>query len=222
MFLWLFKKFLLKHIDTISKNLNLTTLIKITPIQLKELIRKTAMIQSFMSWWAHIRWILLRFAQIWSFIIRMICRHSIEYRILRNFLLDHLFLDQIELKWMSSRSKRILSRLVDKLWVLQKLNMKTHLVVRQREDFRGDLTERMKCVPPDLRIGESVLCWREDSSKIQQGRTSGKWLKVEIIAVKGSMMEIHGQLQRISHRKILFTYSSGKPVHDQWAWGFIL
>ena len=29
--------------------------------------------------------------------------------------------------------------------------------------------------------------WQEDPSKIQQGRQSGKWLKVEIIAVKGSM-----------------------------------
>ena len=45
----------------------------------------------------------------------------------------------------------------------------------------------MKFVLPDLRAGEHVFYWREDPSKIQQGRKSGKWLKVDIIAVKGPM-----------------------------------
>ena len=45
----------------------------------------------------------------------------------------------------------------------------------------------MKFVPPDLRTGENVFYWQEDPSKIQQGRKSGKWLKVEIIAVQGPM-----------------------------------
>ena len=70
---------------------------------------------------------------------------------------------------------------------MQMLAMKSHLEVQQREDIRRDLDERMKFVPPDFRVGESVLSWQEDPSKIQQGRKSGKWLKVEIIAVKGSM-----------------------------------
>ena len=48
----------------------------------------------------------------------------------------------------------------------------------------------MEFVPPDLRVGESVFYWEEDPSNIQQGRTSGKWLKVEIIAVKGPMVVI--------------------------------
>ena len=48
----------------------------------------------------------------------------------------------------------------------------------------------MKFVLPDLRVGESVSHWQEDPSKIQQGRKSGKRLKVEIIAVKGSMVVI--------------------------------
>ena len=48
----------------------------------------------------------------------------------------------------------------------------------------------MKCAPPDLRIGEKVFYWQEDPSKIQQGRKSGKWLKVEIIAVKGPMVVV--------------------------------
>ena len=67
---------------------------------------------------------------------------------------------------------------------IQKLALKTHLEVQQREDIHYDLAERMKFVLPDLRVGESVFCWQEDPSKIQQGRKSGKWLKVEILAVK--------------------------------------
>ena len=52
-----------------------------------------------------------------------------------------------------------------------------------------DLAERMKFVPPDSSSrGKCIL--QEDPSKIQQGRKSGKWLKVEIIAVKGSMVVI--------------------------------
>ena len=49
----------------------------------------------------------------------------------------------------------------------------------------------MKFVPPDLRAGEHVFYWQEDPSKIQQGRKSGKWLKVEIIAVKGSVANVN-------------------------------
>ena len=70
---------------------------------------------------------------------------------------------------------------------IQKLDMKTHLEIQQREDFRRDLAERMKFVPPDLRTGEHVFYWQEDPNKIQQGRKSGRWLKVQILAVKGSM-----------------------------------
>ena len=62
--------------------------------------------------------------------------------------------------------------------------MKTHLEVQQREDIRRDLADRMKSFPPDLRVGESVFHWQEDPSKIQQGRKSGRWLKVEILDVK--------------------------------------
>ena len=32
-----------------------------------------------------------------------------------------------------------------------------------------------------------MFYWHKDTSKIQQGRKSGKWLKMEIIAVKGSV-----------------------------------
>ena len=56
--------------------------------------------------------------------------------------------------------------------------MKTHLEIQQREDIRRDLAERLKFVPPDLRTREHVFYWQEDPSKIQQGRKSGRWLKV--------------------------------------------
>ena len=74
---------------------------------------------------------------------------------------------------------------------IQKLAMQNHLEVQQREDIRRDLAERMKCVPPNLRAREQVFYWQEDPSKIQQGRKSGKWLKVEIISVKGSMAVVN-------------------------------
>ena len=57
---------------------------------------------------------------------------------------------------------------------IQKLAMKTHLEVEQREDICRSLAERMKFAPPDLRMGEHVFYWHEDPSNIQQGRKSGK------------------------------------------------
>ena len=66
---------------------------------------------------------------------------------------------------------------------IHKLAIQTHLEVQQREDIRRDLAERMKFVTPDLRAGEHVFHWQEDPSKIQQGRKSRRWLKVEIMAV---------------------------------------
>ena len=73
---------------------------------------------------------------------------------------------------------------------IQKLALQTHLEIQQREDIRRDLAERLKSVPPDL-AGEHVYYWQEDTSKIQQGRKSGKWLNVEIIAVSGSMTVVN-------------------------------
>ena len=72
---------------------------------------------------------------------------------------------------------------------IQKLALKTHLEAQQREDIPRDLAERMKFAPLDLRVRESVFYLQEDPGKIQQGRKSGKWLKVEIIAVKGPEQE---------------------------------
>ena len=43
-----------------------------------------------------------------------------------------------------------------------------------------------------------MFYWQEDPSKIQQGRKSGKWLKVEIIAVNGPMVVISTGVSMIS------------------------
>ena len=56
---------------------------------------------------------------------------------------------------------------------IQKLAMQTHLEIQQGEDLRRDLAERMKFVPPDLRVGERVLfTGKKNREKIQQGRKS--------------------------------------------------
>ena len=94
---------------------------------------------------------------------------------------------------------------------IQKLAMKTHLEVQQRQDIRRDRAEWMKFVPPDLRVGESVFYWQEDTSKIQQGRKSGKRLKVEIIAVKGSMVVISAgaSISQVSASKLRRLVNTG-------------
>ena len=43
---------------------------------------------------------------------------------------------------------------------IQKIAMKTHLEIQQREDIRRDLAVRMKFVPPDLRTREHVVLAR--------------------------------------------------------------
>ena len=40
---------------------------------------------------------------------------------------------------------------------IEKLVMQTHLEIQQREDIRRYLAERMKFVPPGLRVGERVF-----------------------------------------------------------------
>ena len=40
---------------------------------------------------------------------------------------------------------------------IQKFAVETHLEVQQREDIRRDLAERMKFVPPDLRVRVGVF-----------------------------------------------------------------
>ena len=75
---------------------------------------------------------------------------------------------------------------------IHKLAMQTHLEIQQREDILRDLAERVKFVSHVFFwVGEQVFYWPDDPNKMQQGRKSGEWLRVEIIAVKGSMVVIN-------------------------------
>ena len=159
----LFKMFLLALVDTASNNLDQTTLSQITPAQL---MRKAATVSNTQ--------------------VTLSGKTPMELAMKRRprDLMDPAFLNPEQLT--STPTKQDLPN-----EEIQKLAMKTHLEVQQREDTRRDLAERMKFVPPDLREGEQVFHWQDDPSKIQQGRKYGKWLKVEIIAVKGSMFVIN-------------------------------
>ena len=68
--------------------------------------------------------------------------------------------------------------------------MLNHFEVQKREDICRGLAERMKFVLSDLRAEENVFNWQEDPSKIQQGRNSGKWLKVDIVAIKEALWQL--------------------------------
>ena len=66
----------------------------------------------------------------------------------------------------------------------EKLAMRTHFEVEQREDIRRDLAERTKFFLPNFEKEKMCCCWQEDPSKILQERKSGKWLKDEFVAIK--------------------------------------
>ena len=74
---------------------------------------------------------------------------------------------------------------------LQRIAMRTHLEIQQRDDIRRDLAASLKFIPADLIPGEEVYYWQDDPSKIKQGKKSGRWMKVRIIAVNGSMATIN-------------------------------
>ena len=155
----LFKKFLLALVDTASRHLDQTTLAQITPAQL---MRNAATVRNTQ--------------------VTLSGKTPMELAMGRRprDLLDPASMNPEQLTSTPTKQDLLNEE-------IQKLSMWTHLEVQQREDIRRDLAEQMKFVPPDLRAGENVFYWQEDPSKIQQGRKSGKWLKVEIIAVKGPM-----------------------------------
>ena len=59
---------------------------------------------------------------------------------------------------------------------IQKLAMKTHEEVQQREDIRRDLAEGMKFVPPDLGVEEQVFYSQESEQNSARTRI---WKMVE-------------------------------------------
>ena len=56
------------------------------------------------------------------------------------------------------------------------------------EDIRRDLVDRMKFVPPDLRVREGVPHWQEDPSKNSAKAEVWNMVEGEILAVKGHMV----------------------------------
>ena len=158
----LFKKLLLALVDTASKNLDQTTLAQITPAQL---MRPAATVRNTQ--------------------VTLRGKTPMELAMGRRprNLLDPAFINPEQLTSTPTKQDLLNEE-------VPKLAMRTHLEVQQREYIRRELAERMKFFPPDLRAGESVFYWQGNRSKIQEGRKSGKWLKVEIIAVKGPMAVI--------------------------------
>ena len=158
----LFKKFLSALVDTASKNLDKTTLSQITPAQLT---RKAATIRNTQ--------------------VTLSGKTPMELLMGRRprDLMDSASMNPEQLTSTPTKQD-----LLDE--EVPKLAMKTELEVRQREDIRRDLADRMHFASADLRERESISHWQEDPSKIQQGRKSGRGLKVEILAVKGSVVVI--------------------------------
>ena len=159
----LFEKFLSALVDTASKNLVKTTLSQVTPAQL---MRKAATVRNTQ--------------------VTLSGKTPVELAMGRRPR-DLMHLASMNPEQLTSTPTR--QDLLNE--EIQKLAMKTHLEVQQLEDIRRDPAEGMKFVPPDLRVGEQVFYWQEDPSKIQQERKSGKWLRVEIIAVKGPIVVIN-------------------------------
>ena len=124
----LFKKFLLALLDTASKNLDQTTLAHSTPAQLR---RKAATVRNTQ--------------------VTVSGKTPMELALGRRprDLLDPASMNPEQLTSTSTKQDLLNEE-------IQKLAMRTHLDVQQREDIRQDLAERMKFVPPDLRVGEQV------------------------------------------------------------------
>ena len=159
----LFKKFLLSLVDTASNNLDQTTLPQITPAQL-----------------------MCKAATVRNTEVTLSGKTPVVLAMGRKprDLLDPVSMNPEQLTSTPTKQDLLNEE-------TQKLAMRTHLEVQQREDIRRDLSERMKFVPPDLRAGENVFYWQDDPSNIQQGRKSGNWSKVASIAIKGSVAVIH-------------------------------
>ena len=158
----LFKKFLSALEDTASNSLDKTTLSQITPAQLMRKAAKVRNTQVIPS-----------------------STTPMEFALGRR---PRDLMDPASMNTEQLTSTPTIQDLLNE--EIQKLAMKTHLEVQQREGIRRDLAERMEFVVPDFRLGQQVFYWQEDPSRIQQGLKSGKWLKVEIIAVKGVMVVI--------------------------------
>ena len=125
----LFKKVVLALVDTTSKNLDQTTLAQISPAKL---MRKAATVRNTQ--------------------VTLSGKTPMEFAMGRRprDLLDPASMNPEQLTSTPTKHDLLNEE-------IQKLAMKTHLEVQQREDIRRDLAERMKFVPPDLRAGEKCF-----------------------------------------------------------------
>ena len=116
-----FKKFLSALADTASKYLDQTTLSQITTAQL---MRKAATVRNTQ--------------------VTLSGKTPLEVAMGRRLrdLMDTASMNQEQLTSTPTKQDLLNEE-------IQKLAMKTHLEVQQREDIRRDLAERMKFVPPD-------------------------------------------------------------------------
>ena len=125
----LFKKFLSALVDTASKNFDKTTLSQITPAQLMRKAAKVKNTQVTLSGETP--------------------KELAMGRRPRN-LMDPASMNPEQLTSTLTKQDRLNEE-------IQKFAVKTHLEVQQRKDIRRDLAEKMKFVPPDLRVGEQVF-----------------------------------------------------------------
>ena len=138
------KWFLSAPVDTASKNLDKTTLSQITPA---ELMRKAATVRNTE--------------------VTLSGKTPMEVAMGRRprDLMDPASVNPEQLTSTPTKQDLLNEE-------IQKLAVKTHLEVQQREDIRRYLAEGMKFVFLDFRVGDQVIYWQEDPSKIQQGRKS--------------------------------------------------
>ena len=122
----LFKKFLLALVDTATKNLDQTPLAQIT---LAQLMRKAATVRNTQ--------------------VTFSGKTPMELPMGRRprDLLDPASMNPEQLTSTPTNQDLLNEE-------IQKLATKTHLEVQQREETRRDLAQRMKFVPPNLRVGE--------------------------------------------------------------------
>ena len=186
----LFEKFLSALVDTASKNLDQTTLSQVTPAQLTRKAATVRNTQVTLSGEKHVELVMGRRPR---------------------DLMDPASMNSEQLTSTPTKPDLLNEE-------IQKLAMKTHFEDRQREDIRRDLPEGMKCVPNDLRVGEQVFYWQDDPSKIQQGRKSEKWLKVEIIAVEDPMVVINTGTSHFSGKCQQATETVGHSGSGRTSW----
>ena len=88
---------------------------------------------------------------------------------------------------------------------LRNLALKAHLEARQCEDLRRDLAQNLRFVTGEYSIGDKCWLWFEDKSKIKQGKKTGTWERVTVIAVENAMVTVNSKtrgVMRVNQSKL--------------------